>query len=233
MELGLIYPVGRCRGLGRIPEPLHLAEDDVRAEVWEQQRSPGAGRGACIGDSGQFLELDGDGLRPVLGGVAVLRHHEGDRLPEVADPIPGEGRLRGLSESLDGYRVHQRSVIGERRRREHGSNTVQTDRSLWIDPTHDGMRERGSHEGCVESPRDANIGQVLARSGEKPRILPPDKRRADQGGHPVPMANHHGVPGRQPTMPRGGGPCIRSTWNACDRWRIRTGRGKIDCGHTI
>lgn len=52
MELGSIHLAGRCQRLRRVSELLHFPEDDVRAEVGEQLRGPGAGRRARIGDGG-------------------------------------------------------------------------------------------------------------------------------------------------------------------------------------
>jgi hypothetical protein len=152
-----------------------------------------------VGHRRDWVVADVDQSHGVLGDVAVLGHHEGDELANVADHVGGERPLRprvaqagvrdqegrGLVEVAEvgggEDQVHARQRAGPRR----------------VDRADARMRVRGAETGGVEHAPRLGVVDERAKPAEEPRILVTRDAGTDEAGrHPVgPLP---GVPRRDP-----------------------------------
>jgi hypothetical protein len=87
------------RGLHVALADLVLA-DDVRPQLWMEERRAARERGVQISHHRERLELDSDARDRVLGCVAIARDDDGDGLADVSHLFEGEDRLARTLEAV-------------------------------------------------------------------------------------------------------------------------------------
>ena len=159
--------------------------EQIVVEMAMRDRRARRDRIAAVGNRGERAVVDFDQLRRVLGGVAALGDHHGDRLPDMAnlvlrqdlpiqdmavrgarqrgDQPPGGEMRRDLG--MAQHRFHPR----HRRRRRH------------VDACDFGMGEGAADEARVQHPRQIDIVHEPPGAAQQRRILKPLDRLADQG----------------------------------------------------
>ena len=141
----------------------------------------------------QRLEIELDQLRRVLGGIAVRRDDDRDRLADVADLVMGQQRLLRIDELVLHQRrpfARQRELrVGHRRQHarelgpgQHKGNAGRRGGARHIDRLDARMGLRTSDQHRMQHVRQFEIGNVLAAAGQKPAILAPRHGAADEGG---------------------------------------------------
>ena len=139
----------------------------------------------------QRLEIELDQLRRVLGGIAVLRHDDRDRLADMADLVVGQQRLLRIDELVLHQRRplarqrhlrirHRRQHARELRSGQHKGNAGRCGCARHIDRLDARMRLRAAHEHRMQHVRQIEIGNVLAATGQEPPVLAPRHGAADE-----------------------------------------------------
>ena len=135
---------------------------------------------------GQRLIGHRDPLHRVLGQVAILRDHQGDRLADVVHLVPGQYVL-GTSMGQRRMRDQQRQRVGQRSGQilvgVDGQQAVHLERGADVDVEDLRVRVRGTQHRHLDRVV-SEVVQVTAVAGQQPGILDPLDRLADHpGGH--------------------------------------------------
>ncbi len=165
--------------------------DDVGAQLLMDEGSTRPYRLLCVDDGRQRLQVDRDELGRVLGGVAALRHHHGDRLADVTHLVGGKERLLRIVQLVAhvGLPLGRQRELGIRHRRQqlqklgaahHQGNAGRGGGGGRVHRPDAGVRHRTAHEGHVEHAGEDQIRHVLALAGEEPLILPPQDGLPDE-----------------------------------------------------
>ena len=187
-------------GLPGIDKPLaddHRRRVDRRIDVADSHRDQGDVIGLGAGEQqgralserfhgaragGQRIVDDVDEPERVLGDVAVIGHHQGDRLSRVPDDPAGDS---GLEVALGpGRRSHAVGDDGAPRHvggREHGAHACQLERAPGVDGYEPGVGVAGAEHHRVEHAGHADIGHEAPRSCRESISADTVVRRADHG----------------------------------------------------
>jgi hypothetical protein len=156
--------------------------DDVASERVVQDLV-GSARGGESEHRRALGELDADELRRVLGGVRILGENDRDGLPDEADPVRGEWRLkREVALRRLGERQPDRDAqLGKIRSGQDADDARMSERGCGVDRHDVGVRDRAPDDAgpelvvavdvCDEARRACKELSILA-----PRLLRPDCR---------------------------------------------------------
>ena len=183
-------PVRRRRDRGlRVADVLLHPGSDVAGHVVVDEALGGAGR-RDADDRGEHVVLDGDAADRVLGHVAVVGDHEGDRLAHVVDLVlgqcvlsaaVGERRVRDEQRQRLGHRTGQ-VVVGP-----DGVHALDVEHSGHVDVDDPRVRVgRAEHRGVQGAAPDGHVVDVPPLAAEEPLVLDPLDLLAHQLGRHAP-----------------------------------------------
>ena len=148
----------------------------VRA-VLPRPRRAGRDRRRRIDHSRQRLVVDFDQPRRVLGDAPAVRHHDADRLADVADfPVRKPRRVHvepdrsGRHGQRDAIAGHQRAQV---RIGQHRVDAGQAARRRHVNPHEQGMRHRAPHEGRMERSGNPDVVHKGGGAAQQPAVLDP------------------------------------------------------------
>ena len=160
-------------------------EADVPGSVSVQQRRIRRRGGACGRHRRQRIDINENQLGRVLRLLDRLRHHHGDRLADIADPIGRERSLRrtrcrraiamlarGGRHVLDASRVQIRC-------RDDHVHAGHLTRSVSIDRAQFAMRHPAAYHDAVELAGAVQIVGIAAFAAQQHRVFLPRDRLAD------------------------------------------------------
>jgi hypothetical protein len=145
--------------------------------------------GWCFGveQRWQFFRINRDEIGGILSEIRVGCEHDGDRLADVAQPLPGEDRLAIGAQRLAGR-------IAEIDRREvdivagpHRGDAGRRQRCRDVDSAQHRMGVGRAHDPHVQLMREAEIADELAAPGDQRRVFEPRHRPTD---HPSCLQRH-------------------------------------------
>ena len=184
------------------------AGDDVRGKIAVRARRIVLDGGAAVGDGGEHVVIDDDRRRGVLGDIARIGDHHGDRLADVTDFIARQRRLRARRRDRGIGREHRDRRAAHRLGQivggEHRMDARHRHRGADVDAADHGMGMRRAHEAGVQQARQFQVVDEAAAAGEQRRIFEPLHARAEMFcAHrlaPCPVAGQEG--GRRAAVAR-------------------------------
>ena len=151
------------------------ARRDIIGEVAVDRRSVGPCRGAAVAHRRQHVVIDRHRRGSVLGDIAGFRDHHRDALPDIADFLACQRRLR--TRRLDQGIRHQHWNLAARHRRrqvigsQHGMNAWHGARGSRVDRANFRMRVGAAHETGVQHSGKSNVTDETSASGEQGRVF--------------------------------------------------------------
>ncbi len=123
----------------------------------------------------QPLPVDGDILGGVLGRRAARRHHDRDRLADIAHDIAGEHVLQERRHVAVGRNAaRDRRQLGRQVGRGHDREDIGPRQGTAGIDAHDaGMRMRTAHDQSLGHERQRQVGDVAALAAEEPFVFDP------------------------------------------------------------
>ncbi len=153
------------------------AGGDVEIEIAVAARRAVLDAVAAVGDGGQHVIADAYGGGRVLGDIAAVGDHDGDRLADIADFVARQGRLgarhgdrRSRQQERHALRPHRLRQIGRRDHRVHAGNRQSLAR---VDHADAGMRMRRAHEAGMQHAGQPHVVDEAATAGEQGRVFEP------------------------------------------------------------
>ena len=161
---------------------VELGEQVVRRLAMRFRRA-GAKGGAAVGGRGQRLVVDVDERRRILGDISIVRHHDGERLPDMHRLVARERRavevlLVARARQPD-HHVLGREMRQEVRADEDRMHAGQRSRGCFVDAPDRGMRMRAAHEGGVQHAGEPDIVDEAAFALQQWLVFEPGHRAAD------------------------------------------------------
>ena len=188
---GGLDPVDRARerSLGLAVAELSPA-DQVGPDRLVEDRCFRRQGGFRIDHGGQGLVARVDRGQGVFRAVAVVRHHDGDRLAGMANPVGGDAPvLHGLAQADQERRRPGARVLA----RDHGMHAFEGERPARIDAEQAGMGVgRAQDGGMTGAGRDRQVVDIAAPAREQGRVLDALQRRAGRA-QPAPPSVQRGI----------------------------------------
>ena len=176
-------------GLGTRGGVVAAALPDMGGDIAAHVIVDGRGRAAAsffkIDDGGERFKLDGNVAERILGEVAAVRQHDGERLADMADFVLGERHLRALIEDrvLDRRRRHEqragRPIIAEIGRGIDGDDTVAGARRRHIDRADAGVRDVAAQKSRIDHAGKLDVVDEQRLAAKQPRVLIAADRSAE------------------------------------------------------
>src|SRR5262245_7545202 len=156
--------------------------NEVGLEFIVDDRSARAQRRFRVDDGREGVEIEGDQLSGVFGGVAARRHDDGNGLADMPDFVMRQQRLLGIDELvLDERRPfagerelrvrHRRQELQQIRAAQGTGDARRRGGARQIHSTDARMRDRSSDENAVQHVRQSEIGNELSAAGQQAMIL--------------------------------------------------------------
>ncbi len=183
--------VEHVRGLGEggidVAEGDLVGGRDIAVELAAHRRRAGRTGPAAVRHRGQHVVVDLDQRRGVLGEIAAVGDHDGDRLAHVGDFSIRQRERPVAVERRAGIGMPQHPAIGHHRQeiveREHRVHARQRQRCLRRNATHRGVGVRAAHEGGVPDAREHDVVDIAALADKERAVLDARNARSNQRRH--------------------------------------------------
>ncbi len=161
--------------------------DEIRPQRLVQRRLSGVERGERIDNGRQRPVIDVDQLERVFREIAVARHHDRDRLADIAHAPDRDRPAFDRRLHADREARRQRLDLGAG---DHGGDARGLPRGFNIDCDDFGVRVRRAKNGRVlRARRQADIVDETAAAGEQSKVFDP----LDRPANPACWRCRHGV----------------------------------------
>src|SRR5215467_15439502 len=183
------------RGARERGRDVALADGEGANEVGRKfvvdDRSTRAQRQFRVDHGRQGIEVEGDQLRRIFGGVAALRHDDRDGLADMPDFVMSQQRLLGIDELVLDERGpfarqrklrvrHRRQELEEVRAAEHAGDTWRRGGARQVHAANARVCDRASDENRVQHVRQVEISDELSAAGQQAVILAARHGAADE-----------------------------------------------------
>ena len=165
--------------------------NEVGLEFVVDDRDAWAQRQFRVDHGRQGIEIEGDQLSRIFGGVAALRHDHRNSLADMPDFVVSQQGLLGIDELVlyergpfSGERElrvrHRRQELQQVRAAQHAGDTRRRGGARQVHAADARVRDRASDEDRVQHMRQVEIGDELSAAGQQAAILAARHGAADE-----------------------------------------------------